>query len=123
MRPLGAGRPRFYSLAMLIRLALIALVLLTSLSLGVARGQLRAGTGIILCGGAPVVTDPDDPQNGARYCPDMAAGLLAALDLPPVTAAPERQPWRRADPPGVLRHSPLSQPRPQARGPPPPRAA
>ena len=69
---------------MVLRLALIALVLLTSLSLGMARGQMRAGSEIVLCGGAPVVLYPDDPQGGARYCPDMALGLLAALDLPPL---------------------------------------
>ena len=108
---------------MLIRLALIALVLLTSLSLGMARGQLRAGTEVFLCGGALVVLDPDDPRDGARYCPDMALGLLAALDVPPVTAAPGAAPGRRADGPEAVPVSPLSPPVPQARGPPPARAA
>ena len=108
---------------MVFRLALIALVLLTSLSLGMARGQMRAGSEIVLCGGAPVVLYPDDSQGGARYCPDMALGLLAALDLPPVTAAPERQPGRAVHLPRAPRLSPLSQPRPQARGPPSPPAA
>lgn len=107
---------------MLLRLALIALVLLTSLSLGMARGQMRAGTELVLCGGTVVITDPDDPAK-TRYCPDMAAGLLLTLDPPPVSVAPNEQPWRRAAFPAASRLAPLPQPVPQARGPPPPRAA
>ena len=102
---------------MVFRLALIALVLLTSLSLGMARGQLRTGTELVLCGGMAVVTDPDDPGQ-ASFCPDMALGLLAALDAPPLTVAPGAGPLRRADLPQAVRFSPLSQPVPQARGPP-----
>lgn len=107
---------------MVFRLALIALVLLTSLSLGMARGQLRAGTEVILCGGMAVITDPGDPGR-ARYCPDMAPGLLAALDVPSPTVAPRRGAVRRADLPEPVRVSPLSRPMPQARDPPPRRAA
>jgi hypothetical protein len=103
---------------MLFRLALIALVLLTSLSLGLARGQLRAGTEIVLCGGTAVITDPDDPQGGARYCPDMATGLLLGLDLPAVVVALGGSSWRPVDPPIVPAPTALAQPAPQARGPP-----
>ena len=107
---------------MVLRLALIALVLLTSLSLGLARGQMRAGTEIVLCGGSAVITDPDDPGR-ARYCPDMAAGLLLTLDPPPVTIGPRQQPGRRAELPKAPDIAPVSQPLPQARGPPPLHAA
>lgn len=107
---------------MVLRLALIALVLLTSLSLGLARGQMRAGTEIVLCGGSAIITDPDDPGK-ARYCPDMAAGLLLTLDPPPVTIGLHQRPGRRAELPEVPNVAPVSQPLPQARGPPPPRAA
>jgi hypothetical protein len=103
---------------MLFRLALIALVLLTSLSLGMARGQMRAGTEIVLCGGTAVITDPDDPQGGARYCPDMATGLLLALDPPPILVALDGPSWRPVDREMAPALTPLAQPVPQARGPP-----
>jgi|GEM_PF-7026582 len=102
---------------MLLRLALIALVLLTSLSLGMARGQMRAGTELVLCGGGAVIIDPDDPT-GARYCPDMATGLLLALDPSPIEAALNEKPPRHAELPRAPRLAFLSQPAPQARGPP-----
>lgn len=107
---------------MVIRLALIALVLLTSLALGMARGQLRTGTELVLCGGMAVVIDPEDPGQ-ASFCPDMALGLLAALDAPSLTVASGAGPVRRADLPQAVRFSPLSQPVPQARGPPAPPVA
>lgn len=107
---------------MLLRLALIALVLLTSLSLGMARGQLRAGSEVVLCGGSAVIVDPDHPQD-ARYCPDMATGLLLTLDPPPVMARQDAQASQRAALPEAPRLAPLLHPVPQARGPPPPQAA
>lgn len=108
---------------MLLRLALVCVVFLTSLSLGLARGQIRAGTEIILCGGTAVISHPDDPNKGARYCPDMATGLLLAFDPPPITAAPPTGHARRAGPPPQAISVPALQPVPQARAPPPPRAA
>lgn len=103
---------------MLLRLGLIALVLVTSLSLGIARGQLRAGSAILLCGGAAVIVDPDDPQGTPRFCPDMATGVLLAIDPPSVTVGRDVPQSRRAALPGTWSFVPLPQPVPQARGPP-----
>lgn len=108
---------------MLTRLALIALVLLTSLSLGMVRGQIQEGDQLVLCGGSAVITDPDDPRGGARFCPDMAAGLLLTLDPPPVAVLPPARPWRRAELPAAPACTPQAQPPAQARGPPPASAA
>lgn len=107
---------------MLLRLGLVWLIVLTSLSLGMARGQVRSGTEVILCSGSAVIVDPDHPQ-GVRYCPDMAASLLLTLDPPPVIARRDAQPYRRAEPPAAPRRVALIHPVPQARAPPPLQAA
>ena len=111
----------------LLRLSLVLLMLLTSVALGMARGQLRIGSEIVLCTGSAVVViarpgTPGDPGpvGHAHYCPDMATALMAALDLPPI------EPQRPAGPPqgAVLVEFRVSamvdRPVPQARGPPPP---
>lgn len=111
----------------MLRLSLVLLMLLTSIALGMARGQLRHGTEIVLCTGSAVVVvtraalpGEPGPQGHAHYCPDMATALIAALDLPPVL------PQRPAGPPQatLLAAAPVpataDRPAPQARGPPPP---
>lgn len=111
----------------MLRLSLVLLMLLTSIALGMARGQLRHGTELVLCTGSAVVvvtraTLPGEPNppGQAHYCPDMATALIAALDLPPVL------PQRPAGPPQatLLAAAPVpataDRPAPQARGPPPP---
>lgn len=103
---------------MLLRLGLVWLIVLTSLSLGMVRGQLRTGTEVILCSGSAVIVDPDHPQ-GVRYCPDMAASMLLMLDPPPVIARRDAQLSRRAELPAAPRRVALMHPVPQARAPPP----
>lgn len=107
---------------LLIRLALVWLIVVTSLSLGMARGQLRTGAEVVLCSGSAIVTDADHPA-GARYCPDMATGLLVALDPPPVVIAPVQGQGRRIASLDRTAPVPPMRPVPQARGPPPLTAA
>lgn len=76
-------------MAMIARLALICLVLATSLALGRARGHLPSPAAVVLCsGGAVIVGGSADPGGKAlRLCPDMALAFLAGLDHPPPSAA------------------------------------
>ncbi|MBB1499412.1 hypothetical protein H5394_15010 [Paracoccus sp. MC1862] len=108
---------------MLLRLGLVWVIVLTSLSLGMARGQLRTGTEVILCSGSAVVMGLDGPHTGARYCPDMAQGLLAAYHPPPPAIAPPESRGQRVGMRGRPAPAPMPVPAQQARGPPSPRAA
>lgn len=74
-----------------VRLALILMLMLTSIGLGTARGTLRQGTEVVLCTGHGVVVTriPDTDQNTAHLCPDMALSLLAAIAAP-VVILPQR---------------------------------
>lgn len=66
-------------------LAAIA-VLLTSLSLGAARGQVLSGGQIVLCAGSTVSVQSVDvsgrPVNHVTICPDMALSLISAVAPP-----------------------------------------
>lgn len=60
----------------------------TGLGLATARGQVETrGQVLVLCSGGglvQVVLDADgQPTGQSRFCPDLAATALAALDLPP----------------------------------------
>lgn len=74
-------------------LALILLILATSLSLGAARGQMQVDGAVILCSGTTVSVQPAGPDGHpgrrALICPDMAPGLMAAIALPALSL-PER---------------------------------
>ncbi|WP_410218209.1 hypothetical protein [Paracoccus sp. (in: a-proteobacteria)] len=74
---------------------LILVLMLTSIGLGVARGQVRLGTEVVLCTGHGVVVTrlPDGGGGKAHLCPDMALSLLAAVNpadvlVPPRVAVP-----------------------------------
>ncbi|ARJ69615.1 hypothetical protein [Paracoccus contaminans] len=76
-------------MAMITRLALVCLVLATSLALGRARGHLPdAAAATVLCsGGAVILGGSADPGGkAAQLCPDMALAFLAGLDHPPPSA-------------------------------------
>lgn len=108
-------------MTMLPRLSLVLLMLLTSVALGMARGQVRAGGELVLCNGSAVVivTTPGGDPGHAHYCPDMATGLLAALELPPVQIDRPAGSWQGAWPAITLVPAMADRPSPQARGPPP----
>jgi hypothetical protein len=95
----------------LVRLALILVLMLTSIGLGTARGTVRLGTEVVLCTGHGVVVTriPDTGQTSAHLCPDMAMSLLAAIAPPAVTppqrtsmAVPHQRPVFRLSAPIVL---------------------
>lgn len=96
-------------------------VLLTSLSLGAARGQVLWGGQIVLCSGSAVTIPAQDVPGHpghAALCPDMALSLMAAVAAPAmaVAAAPRRvQVLSFAPPPPA--ETQLPRPR-QGRGPP-----
>ena len=74
-------------------LALILLMLATSVSLGIARGQVQADGAVVLCSGTTISLQPvggdGEPGPRALVCPDMAPGLMVAIALPTVSL-PER---------------------------------
>ena len=107
---------------MLARLLLICVLVVTSLGLGAARGQLRLGGEVVLCAGGAVLvvqTGPDGvPVRHSSVCPDMAPLFLAGFAAPP-PALPQRvarveRPVAAPGPAAVAR----AMPGPQARGPP-----
>ena len=70
-------------------------VLLTSLSLGAARGQVLWDGRIVLCSGSAVTIPAQDVPGHpghAALCPDMALSLMAAVAAPAmaVPVAPRR---------------------------------
>lgn len=73
-------------------LALILVVMLTSIGLGAARGTVRSGTEVVLCTGHGVVVTvlPDGKGRVAHLCPDMALSMLAAIG-PADVALPQRR--------------------------------
>ena len=108
---------------MLARLLLICVLVVTSLGLGAARGQLRLGGEVVLCAGGAVLvvqTGPDGapPVRHSSVCPDMAPLFLAGFAAPP-PALPQRvarieRPVAVPGPAVVAR----AMPGPQALGPP-----
>lgn len=109
-------------MTILTRLALVCAVVLTSLGLGTARGQMRAGDEVALCAGGAIavvhVGADGRPERQTHLCPDMAPALLAGWDAPPPMPA---RPAGRAE---ALRPAAVPQAGPQrvmarqARGPP-----
>lgn len=102
---------------------LLALILaLTSLTMAVARGQIRMAEEVVICTGAGVTTITVDhdgqPLRQIHICPDMVLGLMAALDTPtPDLTRPEtRVEVLTARPDAIA--ADLAAPRPRARGPP-----
>lgn len=96
---------------------------LTGIVAASARGQVRAGGEVlVLCSaGGPVQLTRDAggrPTGGSHLCPDLAPGLLSALDLgSPVVVRPDRagcEPAAFANTRGTGRHQPGA----SARGPP-----
>ena len=104
-------------------LSIALLLALTSVTLGAARGQVRADGAVILCSGSLYVPASADAEGGGtagHICPDMALGLLAAvaLDAPDIVR-PALRAERLALAPGESAQ-PRPQPVPSARGPPVP---
>ncbi len=68
-------------------LLLAALVAITALHVGAARGQAQAVGSIVLCTGTgPVVVTVDadgQPTGHVATCPDCVMSILAGLDAPP----------------------------------------
>lgn len=98
---------------------LIAVLMLTSVALGTARGQVMADGQVVLCSGARVTMGADGQPGGpVHVCPDMALSLLAALATPDLPEAPLRR-ATPADPVTLaLRATPHPAPKATARGPP-----
>lgn len=122
----AARQYRLPAMMPLLRLSLVLLMLLTSVALGMARGQLRNGPELVLCTGNAVVVVAPDGQPGdagtgghAHYCPDMATALIAALDLPPVLPRRPVGPPQGAMLAEIFVPAMADRPAPQARGPPP----
>lgn len=101
---------------------LAGVLALTSLTMAVARGEIRVAGEVVICSGEGMVVvrrDADGkPQGPAHICPDMALGLIAALDaVPPVLERP--QTTARALTPQLARiQSDRAGPVARARGPP-----
>ena len=104
-----------------LHLVLCAVLILSSIGFGAARGQARIAGEMVICTGSIMVTvavDEDgQPVEKALICPDMALSLISALGDAPVVA-PLRS-ARPADLPltaATLRGA--EAPAAQARGPP-----
>jgi hypothetical protein len=73
------------------RVILIAVLLLTSQGLAVARGQARVAGEMVLCAGGELMTVQVDeqgkPVERVVICPDMALNLMSAVAAP--TPAPK----------------------------------
>lgn len=99
----------------------VLLVGLTAIGLGHARGLVMQGGAVVLCAGDHVVTlpVPGHPGQGRKaVCPDMAAGLLSAIAVPPPLLPRPAARGRRAA--GALSIAAVSTAPPlrRARGPP-----
>jgi hypothetical protein len=118
-----------YGLALLLRSALIALVVLTALGLGVARGQAPVAGHVVLCGSfgtAKVAVDAaGNPVTAPGHCPDCAGLLLVPLAGSAVTSVVTTLPARSFGlaPVRIVAVVAATCPSPPARGPPVRRAA
>lgn len=77
-----------------VAICLAVILATTSLTMAVARGQTRVAGEIVLCTGYGISTVTVDatgaPIGPVHICPDMALGLMAALDLAsPILSRPE----------------------------------
>jgi hypothetical protein len=105
-------------------LILAALLVLTSATLGSARGQAMAVGQIVICSGQGIVSVTVDaegnPVGGVHVCPDCVLTLLAvtgaAPDLPDLVDDWSLHPWRLGERRAVVAATALPQ---MARGPPP----
>jgi hypothetical protein len=83
----------------LFAIALALLLAATSMTLAVARGQTRIAGEIVICSGNGFTTVSVDeygnPVDAVHICPDMALGLLAAIDHAPLVV--ERPAGRVSD--------------------------
>jgi hypothetical protein len=85
-------------------MTLALLLALTSVTMAVARGQVMRDGTVVLCSGAVISAGAPDasgtPAGPAHICPDMALGLLVALDLAlPQAACPQTRARLLADRP------------------------
>ena len=75
----------------LLRLSLVLILVASGISLGAARGQLRAAGAVVLCAGGAMQVQLVDargkPVARTHICPDMALSLMAAVGQPPPDAA------------------------------------
>lgn len=99
-----------------------AVLAATSLTMAVARGQMRVAGEIILCtGDGPMtvaVNERGEPVGPVLICPDMALGLLAAVSAPmPQSSRPEGV-TRMQAPADLARPASQAAPMPRSRGPP-----
>lgn len=82
----------------LFRLSLVLVLLASGISLGAARGQVRAAGQVVLCAGEAVQVQLVDargqPVTRTHICPDMALSLMAAVAQPlPDTGARRGGVW------------------------------
>jgi hypothetical protein len=99
-----------------------AVLAATSLTMAVARGQMRVAGEIVLCTGegplTVAVNERGEPVGPMVICPDMALGLLAAVAAPqPQVSRPEGVARLRAAV-TVARMAAQAAPLPRSRGPP-----
>ena len=82
-----------------VAIVLALLLAVTSVTLAVARGQTRIAGEIVICSGNGFTTvsvdDHGNPVEAVHICPDMALGLIAALDHAPLVV--ERPAGRASD--------------------------
>ena len=104
------------------RLALIAVMLLTSQALAAARGQSRIAGEMVLCAGGELITVHVDaqgqPVERVVICPDMALNLMAAVGIAAPQPVLSETVLRLAASDRTLPGSGREAPAGQARGPP-----
>lgn len=93
-------------MSVLLRLSLVLILVASGISLGAARGQLRAAGAVVLCAGGAVQVQLVDvrgkPVARTHICPDMALSLMAAVGQPPQDTAMRQGGVWRLDPMPVL---------------------
>lgn len=107
----------------LLRLSLVLILVASGISLGAARGQLRAAGAVVLCAGSAVqvqmVDARGEPVARTHICPDMALSLMAAVGQPPPDVAMRQGGvWRLDSVPAPVRVAGRAVADARARGPP-----
>ncbi len=105
-------------------LVLALAVALTSVTMALARGQMRDAAGsVIICSGAGVVSiqlDADgNPVGPVHVCPDCALGALAWIELGAALPQPDPAEYRLSFVIDAVSRTGLARSEPRARGPPP----
>lgn len=105
-----------------LHLILILVLVVTGLSLGAARGQVRAAGQVVLCTGSAVTVIHVDqegvPVPRPHLCPDMALSLLAGFAAQGIDLRRPAAVWRSATITPTAQHIGPRGFRVRARGPP-----